>query len=81
MKIFVLLWNDTINRVEVGKKPKGVSKMNMNRVEVGRYESSVGFKGWVATNEWILFESDNGEVSVYHRDETGAVVNEPAVLK
>ena len=51
------------------------------RVEVGRYgEPTPGWKGWVCTPEWILFESETGEVHLYRRDETGAVTGQPVVL-
>jgi len=51
------------------------------RVEVGRYgEPMPGWKGWVCTPEWILFESETGEVHVYRREESGAVTGAPAIL-
>ncbi len=55
--------------------------MSMNRVEIGRYQDPPGFNGWVCTDNWILFESESGAVSVYRRDETGAVTGQPVVLQ
>ena len=62
------------------QKRKEVIRMD-ERVEVGRYgEPTPGWKGWVCTPEWILFESETGEVHLYRREESGAVTGAPAIL-
>jgi len=50
----------------------------MSRVEVGRYShpESVGFKGWVCTDAWIVFEALDGKITIARRQEDGGVVGE-----
>ncbi len=50
----------------------------MPRIEVGRYDNfeDVGYTGWVCTEDWILFERNDGIVQIGRRGETGAVIGE-----
>ena len=52
----------------------------MSRVEVGRYENPVGWKGWICTDAWITFERDDDALVSYRRGDDGAVIGEPVVL-
>lgn len=55
-------------------------EIDMSRVEVGRYESDVGYKGWISTDAWILFERNDGALELYRCEEGGGVVGNPVVL-
>lgn len=56
----------------------------MPRVEVGRYNNpkSIGYFGWVCTDDWILFEKLDGLLQIYRRDpDTGAVRDSAVELR
>jgi len=53
----------------------------MPRIEVGRYQHDVGFRGWVSAPGWIVFYRNDGALMAYHADKkSGAVMGEPAIL-
>ena len=55
----------------------------MNRVTVGRYENpeSVGFNGWIETDDWIVWESLDGKLFVANgRASNGAVLDDIVVI-
>lgn len=53
----------------------------MSRVEVGRYDDPdvIGFKGWVGSDDWILFEKNDGSILLFRREEE-KVVGDPVIL-
>ena len=60
----------------------------MKPVTVGRYTpgqfgtDGEGWTGWVCTDDWVLFEHEDGRLFVFTgRDpETGAVLGEPVIV-
>jgi len=63
----------------------------MTPVTVGRYnagdfatatDGSVGWTGWICTDDWVVFEHDDGRLFVSKgRDpKTGAVLGEPTIV-
>ncbi len=54
----------------------------MNRVEVGRYEQpeNVGYKGWVCTDAWIVWEALDGTLAIARRGDDGSVEGHIAYL-
>lgn len=52
----------------------------MPRVEVGRYENDVGYRSWICTDDWILFERNDGVLELFRREEGGAVIGDAVVL-
>lgn len=51
----------------------------MDRIEIGRYQNDVGWRGWISTPDWIIFERP-GELVLYCREEDGAVKGAPTIF-
>lgn len=47
----------------------------MNQISIGSYEQSekVGWKGWIGTEKWIVFEGLDGNALLFKREPEGGV--------
>jgi len=70
-------------------KPVTVGRYEEGLIPPGRYhpddavlDGGVGWKGYVCTEDWIIFEHEDGRLFVWRdRDpETGAVTGEPTII-
>ena len=54
----------------------------MKPITTGSYQNSNGFKGWIETVNWIVFEKDNGDLIVFNGRnlKTGAVMSDGIVI-
>jgi len=54
---------------------KTVTTKGFTKLEAGTYNGVDGFDSWVGTENWIVFQTETGELIVFNgRDKNGAVI-------